>query len=151
MVWNVPLFVFLQQIQCMEILSCSLWKSSCILALASLAPLSESVWVHQWQKAISLFQHSRSLYSLFLQANTGVWYTRCYLWKICLCALTTLLLPKQLSLIHSWQSASLGMTAWMSVFFFCVWLLVTQRNKDNEGRNKMNDSAQSNRAKQSKY
>lgn len=52
------------------------------------------------------------------------------------------------SFIHDSRPHSVGLHEW--VHFFCVWLLVTQRNKDNERRKKMNDSAQSNRAKQSK-
>jgi len=47
-----------------------------------MASLSESVWVHQWQKAISLSQHSCIISCQFLWANTGVWRIHCYLWEI---------------------------------------------------------------------
>lgn len=85
-------------------------------ANSSMAFLHESVWVHQWQKAISFSQHSCILHCLFLQANTGAWCVLCYLDK-CLCILKSLLLFLP-AVIHSLMPSPLcvweSKTKWMT-------------------------------------
>lgn len=132
-----------------------LWKSSCILALASLP------W-HLCLNQCECISGRKPSASLSTAASFIVCFCRqiqefdaptvnCEKYSMFVCVFRKVYsFPHQLSLVHSFMTVALTLYECVHACV-CVWLLGIQRNKDDERRRKkMNDSAQSDRAKQSK-